>query len=179
MIHTGLLTGSTEESLVGGFSVAQGSCRGRSKMKKHGYLLGPQCEQEVSPGGALGSWRGSPGVPGVVDGAWTGPHSVSLPVGGTRVCVPNHGPKFTQRDPVGPQHAEGSREPPLLVLGASRGRHREAGSGPAGLNRDARDVPAGAGDSIRACPATPGHNCSRGCCPAVQAEQEHDDQCSH
>lgn len=93
------------------------------------------------PGPGEGGSRASPGVSGVVDGAWPGPHSVSLPVGGTRVCVPNHGPKFTQRDPVGPQHAEGSREPPLLVLGASRGRHREAGSSPAGLNRDAQDVP--------------------------------------
>ena len=67
----------------------------------------------------------SPSVAGVDNGAWRGPHSVSLPVGGIRVCVPNHGPKFTQGDPMGPQHAEGSREPPLLVLGASQGRHRD------------------------------------------------------
>ena len=94
----------------------------------------------------------SPSVAGVDNGAWRGPHSVSLPVGGIRVCVPNHGPKFTQGDPMGPQHAEGSREPPLLVLGASQGRHREVGSSSAGLNRDTQDVPAGVGDSIRASP---------------------------
>lgn len=62
MIHTGFLTGITEESLVGGFSVARGSCRGRSEMKKHGYLLGPRCEQEVNPGEGSGFLAGQEGL---------------------------------------------------------------------------------------------------------------------
>lgn len=86
-----------------------------------------------------GGPRAGPGVVGVDGGAWTGPHSASLPAGRTRVGVPDHGPKFTQGDPAGPQRVEGSCEPPLLVLGASWGRHGEVGSGPAGLNQDAQD----------------------------------------
>ena len=50
MIHTGLLTNITEESLVGGVSAAQGSSHGRSETKKRGHLLGPCSEQEVNPG---------------------------------------------------------------------------------------------------------------------------------
>lgn len=91
------------------------------------------------PGPGEGGPQAGPGVAWVDGRAWTGPHSASLPAGRTRVGVPDHGPKFTQGDPAGPQRVEGSREPPALVLRASRGQHGEVGSGPAGLNQDAQD----------------------------------------
>lgn len=139
-------------------------------MKKHGYLLGPRCEQEVNPGESSGFLAGQEGLgeeealgrgggstPAVCQAWLTEPGQVRTACRYVRgwVCVPNHDPKFTQRDPVGPQHAEGSREPPLLVLGASRGRHREAGSSPAGPAGSEMLGRPGAGDSIRTCPATP------------------------
>ena len=91
------------------------------------------------PGLREGGPRAGPGVARVDGGAWTGPHSASLPAGSTRLGVPDLDPKFTQGDPAGPQRVEGSREPPTLVLRASWGRHGEAGSGPAGPNQDAQD----------------------------------------